>query len=64
MEGIINKIQALDVIVIATPMYFLTMNGRLKTMIDHLGNNVKGMIWGECLEKRRSHRHNYDERNI
>ena len=91
MEEIINKIQASDVIVIATPTYFLSMNGRLKTLIDrllpqwqnlgghdvyfiitghdrkkglelvgkeltsifdHLGNNVKGMIWGENVWKK------------
>ena len=82
MEGIIKKIQAL--IVIATPTYFLSMNGRLKTMIDrllpqwqnlgghdskkgweleekeltsifdHLGNNVKGMIWGMSRKKEKS----------
>ena len=34
MEDIIAKIRAADVLVVATPTYFLTMNGMLKTTID------------------------------
>lgn len=34
MEGILDQIQAADVLVIATPTYFLSMNGMLKTTID------------------------------
>ena len=86
MADILEKVQAADVLVIATPTYFLTMNGMLKTTIDrflpkwrdlgghdvyliitghdsraglkmvgdelsgiftHLGNDVKGIIWGD-----------------
>ena len=34
MADILEKMQAADVFVIATPTYFLTMNGMLKTTID------------------------------
>ena len=34
MEDILAKIQAADVLAVATPTYFLTMNGMLKTTID------------------------------
>lgn len=83
---ILDKIQMSDILVIATPIYFMTMNGMLKNTIDrflprwqnlgghevyfiiighdeqsglellgkelttifeHLGNTVKGIIWGE-----------------
>ena len=86
MAEILDKMQAADVLVVATPTYFLTMNGILKTTIDrflprwqelgghdvyfivtghdgkrglelvgeeltkifqNLGNDVKGIIWGE-----------------
>lgn len=86
MEMILDKIQMSDILVIATPTYFMTMNGMLKNTIDrflprwqnlgghevyfiitghdeksglelggkelttifeHLGNTVKGIIWGE-----------------
>ena len=86
MAEILDKIQAADVLVVATPTYFLTMNGKLKNTIDrflpkwqdlgghdvyiiitghdgkeglklvgdelttifsYLGNDVKGIIWGE-----------------
>jgi multimeric flavodoxin WrbA len=86
MAEILEKVQKADVLVIATPTYFLTMNGMLKTTIDrflpkwqdlgghdvyliitghdhrgglklvgdelteifeHLGNEIKGIIWGE-----------------
>ena len=86
MEAILDQIQASDVLVIATPTYFLTMNGMLKNTIDrflpkwqdlgghevyliitghdgknglklvgeeltrifeNLGNDIKGIIWGE-----------------
>lgn len=86
MEKILEKMQTSDVIVIATPTYFMTMNGMLKNTIDRflpkwqelgghdvyfiitghdekeglslvgeeltkifreLGNDVKGIIWGE-----------------
>ena len=86
MADILAQMQAADVIVVATPTYFLTMNGMLKTTIDRflpkwqalgghdvyliitghdgkeglklvgeeltaifaeLGNQVKGIIWGE-----------------
>ena len=86
MADILTQMQAADVIVVATPTYFLTMNGMLKTTIDRflpkwqalgghdvyliitghdgkeglklvreeltaifteLGNQVKGVIWGE-----------------
>ena len=36
MDEILQKMQAADVIVLATPTYFLTMNGMLKTMIDRM----------------------------
>lgn len=91
MEGILQKLQAADVIVVATPTYFMTMNGMLKTTIDrflpkwkelgghdvyiivtghdsrdglqlaadelvkifeHLGNDVKEIIWGEKVWKK------------
>ena len=86
MAEILEKIQAADVLVVATPTYFLTMNGKLKNTIDrflpkwqdlgghdvyiiitghdgreglklvgeelttifsYLGNDIKGVIWGE-----------------
>lgn len=86
MSEILEKTQSADVIVVATPTYFMTMNGMLKTTIDrflpkwqdlgghdvyliitghdgkeglrlvgeeltqifeNLGNNIKGIIWGE-----------------
>ena len=86
MADILAKMQSADVLVIATPTYFMTMNGMLKTTIDRflpkwqdlgghdvyliitghdgkaglalvgeelskifreLGNDVKGIIWGE-----------------
>ena len=34
MEEIIDKMQQADVIVVATPTYFYSMNGKLKTVID------------------------------
>ena len=34
MEEILEKMQQADVIVVATPTYFYTMNGKLKTVID------------------------------
>ena len=34
MADILEKVQSADVLVIATPTYFLTMNGMLKTTID------------------------------
>ena len=34
MADILEKVQASDVLVIATPTYFLTMNGMLNTTID------------------------------
>lgn len=34
MEYILDKMRASDVIVLATPVYFYTMNAQLKTMID------------------------------
>ena len=34
MSEILEKISKADVLVIATPTYFLTMNGMLKTVID------------------------------
>ena len=91
MEKILEKIQTSDVIVIATPTYFMTMNGMLKNTIDRflpkwqelgghdvyliitghdkkeglslvgeeltkifreLGNDVKGIIWGEGVWKK------------
>ena len=91
MADILEKAQAADVLVIATPTYFLTMNGMLKTTIDrflpkwrdlgghdvyliitghdsraglkmvgdelsgiftHLGNDVKGIIWGDKVWKK------------
>lgn len=36
MEDIMNEIQKADVIVLATPVYFRTINGQMKTMIDRL----------------------------
>ena len=86
MAEILDKMQSSDVLVIATPTSFLTMNGMLKTTIDrflpkwqelgghdvyliitghddksglklvgdeltgifrNLGNEIKGIIWGE-----------------
>lgn len=91
MAEILEKTQSADVIVVATPTYFLTMNGMLKTTIDrflpkwqdlgghdvyliitghdgkeglelvgeeltrifeNLGNNIKGIIWGERVWKK------------
>ena len=91
MDEILQKMQDSDVIVVATPTYFMTMNGMLKTTIDrflpkwqklgghevyvivtghdsreglqlaaeelvkifdHLGNDVKGVIWGERVWKK------------
>ena len=34
MEEILNKMVEADVIVMATPVYFYTMNGQMKTLID------------------------------
>ena len=34
MAGLLDKMVAADVIVLATPVYFYSMDGRLKTMID------------------------------
>ena len=34
MEEILNKMVKADVIVMATPVYFYTMNGQMKTLID------------------------------
>lgn len=34
MDDILDKMIAADVIVMATPVYFYTMNGQLKTLID------------------------------
>lgn len=34
MAEILNKMVAADVIVMATPVYFYTMNGQMKTLID------------------------------
>lgn len=34
MENIINKMIAADIIVLASPVYFYSMNGQLKTLID------------------------------
>lgn len=34
MAGILDSMIAADVIVLATPVYFYTMNGQLKTLID------------------------------
>lgn len=34
MKQIIEKMRAADVIVLATPVYFFTMNAQMKTMID------------------------------
>lgn len=34
MADILQKIQSADVLVVATPTYFMTMNGILKTAID------------------------------
>lgn len=34
MEQVLSKIRIADVIVLATPVYFFTMNAQMKTMID------------------------------
>jgi len=34
MAGVLDKMVAADVIVMATPVYFYTMNGQMKTLID------------------------------
>lgn len=34
MQEVLDKMQTADILVIATPTYFLTMNGMLKTTID------------------------------
>ena len=34
MTGVLEKMIAADVIVMATPVYFYTMNGQMKTLID------------------------------
>jgi len=34
MDEILDKMIAADVIVMATPVYFYTMNGQMKTLID------------------------------
>jgi multimeric flavodoxin WrbA len=51
MESILDKIQTADVLVVATPTYFLSMNGMLKTAIDrflprwqHLGGHEVYLI--------------------
>ena len=36
MPGILEKMIAADVIVMATPLYFYNMNGQMKTMIDRV----------------------------
>lgn len=35
MAEILDKMIAADIIVMATPVYFYTMNGQMKTLIDH-----------------------------
>ena len=36
MEEILNEFQTADVIVLASPVYFRTINGQMKTLIDRL----------------------------
>ena len=43
MEEILSKMQQADVIVVATPTYFYTMNGKLKTVIDRFFPKWQGM---------------------
>jgi multimeric flavodoxin WrbA len=59
MEQILEKIQAADVILVATPTYFLSMNGMLKTTIDRFlpkwtnlgGHDVYFIITGHDAKK-------------
>ena len=59
MAEILEKIRKADVLVVATPTYFLTMNGMLKTVIDRFlpkwqelgGHNVYLVITGHDRKK-------------
>ena len=59
MAEILEKIRKADVLVVATPAYFLTMNGMLKTVIDRFlpkwqelgGHNVYLIITGHDRKK-------------
>jgi multimeric flavodoxin WrbA len=59
MAQILEKIQAADVILVATPTYFLSMNGMLKTTIDRFlpkwtslgGHDVYFIITGHDAKK-------------
>ena len=59
MEEILDKMQAADVFVVATPTYFLTMNGMLKNTIDRFlpkwqdlgGHDVYLIITGHDQKK-------------
>lgn len=43
MAEILAKIQSADVLVLASPTYFLTMSGQMKTMIDRLLPQWQGL---------------------
>lgn len=42
MPGILEKAEKADVLLLATPTYFLTMSGQMKVMIDRLLLNGRG----------------------
>ena len=61
---IVEKMIAADVIVMATPVYFYTMSGQMKIMIDYrrlpwlprlLGRTTgkRDGLWNRCMESRR-----------
>lgn len=43
MDEVLNKMIASDVIVMATPVYFNTMNGQMKTLIDRTYSRYTGI---------------------
>ncbi len=43
MEDIIHKVKTADVLVLASPTYFMTMSGQMKTFIDRLLPEWQGL---------------------
>lgn len=48
MSGILNKVQQTDVLVLASPTYFLTMSAQMKVFIDRLLPKWKELGGKEC----------------
>lgn len=47
MSSLLDKMIAADVIVLATPVYFYTMDAQLKTLIDRTVDSLRGFT--DCL---------------